>query len=278
MDHGIREIDHLLTAVKDPLAAGADFERLGFTVTPVSHIAALGIANRLVVFSPFEWDTANFIELMGMVSPGRVPPRLEKMLAGGEGGRCLVMMSDDAHAAYHALVAAGYGPEPVTHLRRSWELPGGERLEVELDVIPAMKAPFAFNVCRYYTLQHYHREDFRNHRNGVDRLEAVYCVSDHPARDAAFYVRLFGAAAKKVGPGCLAVRRRHVELVIFTPDAFRAAFNRYAGPGFAGYRLKSRSLDHTRRHFDSLGIAVGDAHEGLYLPAELTHGNLMHIV
>ena len=51
MSYGFLEIDHLL-ASGDPEIGGAAYERLGFTVTPISVIGPLGVANRLVLLRP----------------------------------------------------------------------------------------------------------------------------------------------------------------------------------------------------------------------------------
>ncbi|MGL1682655.1 VOC family protein, partial [Vibrio parahaemolyticus] len=48
MTRTIAEIDHLLTYVADPAEAAALFVRMGFTLSPVSRIEAMGITNYLV--------------------------------------------------------------------------------------------------------------------------------------------------------------------------------------------------------------------------------------
>lgn len=280
MDHGIREIDHLLTAVDDPQSAGSDFERLGFTVTPLSTIESVGVANRLVCFEPHGDDHAAFVELMGLIDPARTPPPLRAILQSGEGVRSLVMASADAFASREALVASGFDPLPVVHLQRQWRLPDGETLQVAFDVIPApVHAPFPFNVCRYHTLAPYVREAFRTHPNGVRRFTGVYGVSASPREDAAVYERLFGTAAVEVDGGWT-VRRDRVELVVMAAAAFAQQFGvPTPAPGVRGYRLGCDDPARTRRWFAERGIACEAVRgaAGFVLPCVATHGNVVHV-
>lgn len=49
MSKPIELIDHLLTYVHDLNAAASLFRRMGFTLSPVSNIEAMGISNHLVL-------------------------------------------------------------------------------------------------------------------------------------------------------------------------------------------------------------------------------------
>ncbi len=42
MSYGFTEIDHLLGSAVDPQRGGEQYERLGFTVTPLSIIESIG--------------------------------------------------------------------------------------------------------------------------------------------------------------------------------------------------------------------------------------------
>lgn len=194
MKNGIAEIDHLLTKVEHPDDAGAHFERLGFTVTPVSQIDSMGLCNRLVLFAPVAEGSANFIELMGITDLAKMPQGMSDLLQGPQGIRSLVMTTPDAHAARAELLANGYPLGEVHHITRDWVLPD-QRLLVEFDVLLPVPAPFAFNVCRYFTLLHYIRPEWTSHGNGVSHLDAVYCVAIEPRITLRYYEDLFGVTA-----------------------------------------------------------------------------------
>lgn len=275
---GLVEIDHLLTAVADAKAAGAEFERLGFTVTPLSVIGAMGLANRLVLLDPLTEGTANFIELMALHDPARANAAMRSLLDGPPGIRSMVMASFDAEASRAALEAQGRAPGPVHKVTREWVLPSGERLDVAFDVLLPMPAPFAFNVCRYRTLRHYLRPAWRAHPNGAKSVVAVHAVADDPAAAADFYVRLFDRPAERLADGSLAVGPGAVRLAIATPADFAAAFGRPAPRpgGYAGYTIRVASLSRldTMLHANSM-TATRAAEQGLVVEAE---GNLIRFV
>ena len=277
MKNGILEIDHLLTKVAQTELSGEHFKRLGFTVTPISHIDAMGLCNRLVLFEPLTEGSANFIELMGVTEIARVPPAMAQLLEGPPGIRSMVMTTLDAHAARAELVGNGYTFGDVHHIARDWVLPD-RRLQVEFDVLLPVPAPFAFNVCRYFSLQHYVRPDWTRHANGIRHLEAVYCVARDPKQALSYFEDLFGVAAIGSDTQGWSVSPGQVQLTVFSPQSWQQRFAAPAQPGFAGYRLRSNDLPKTRRFIQSAGVPIWVQHNGdLLLSREVMFGNFVHI-
>jgi hypothetical protein len=279
MKNGIAEIDHLLTKVEDAHKAGADFERLGFTVTPISIIGAMGIMNRLVLMKPLRPDAANFIELMSVADPARLNAEMATLLAGPEGIRCMVLSGPDADVAQRELEANGYAPGQVHRLSRAWELPD-ETLQVSFDVLLPMKAPFLFNLCRYRTLEHYLRPAWLDHPNGAQSIVSVHCVSADPADDSAYYETLFGQKAGREADGSLAVAPGGVKLAIHAGADFAKTFGTAAprSQGFVGYTIKVASLAATESFLAKAKVPFGRTAEGLVLAAENGHGNVIRFV
>ena len=101
-----RPIDHLVLAVRDLDAARADFQRLGFTLTPVAR-HPFGTANMLAQFG------GSFLEILAVADPAAIPSGdgthfsfgafNRDYLEGGEGLSMLVLKSGDAAAAKAAL-------------------------------------------------------------------------------------------------------------------------------------------------------------------------------
>lgn len=255
---GIVEIDHLLTAVDDAEAAGTEFERLGFTVTPVSVIGSMGLANRLVLLDPLTEGTANFVELMAVHDPVHANPAMRALLTGPPGVRSLVLASFDAEATRAALERQGLAPGPVHKVAREWALPSGERLDVAFDVLLPMRAPsaLAFNVCRYRTLQHYLRPEWRAHPNGAQSLIAVHAVAHDPAAVATFFARLFGCTVERREGGSLAVRPGSVRLTISTPADSVTLFGVLppVSTGYVGYTMRVASLAKLQAFLTSRGL------------------------
>jgi len=240
--HGIEELDHLMTYVADLDAAAADYERLGFRLTPISHISAMGIANRLVPMRPRTPGAANFIELMGVADASRLPAPMREVLAGEPGIKSMVMMTRDAHAAHRLLADAGYPFAPPSHVRREWAIPGEGSVWPEFDVLLPVPAPLKFNVCQYHNVELYLREDWLEHPNTAQTLLAAIGVADDVRPAIAYFERLFGVAAVCGADGGHALSPGRTDLVLYEPAAFEARFGCAApaagdGVAYAGMRI-----------------------------------------
>ena len=278
MKNGILEIDHLLTKVEQPELAGVHFERLGFTVTPLSPIESMGLCNRLVLFAPLTSGSANFIELMGVSDSQRLPPSMAQLMQGPPGIRSMVMVTPEAHAARAELVQSGYPFGEVHHVSREWVMPD-ERIQVEFDVLLPVPAPFAFNVCRYFSLQHYTRPDWTLHANGIRNLEAVYCIAHQPKQAVRYYEDLFGAPAIGSDAQGWSVSPGQVALTVFSPESWLHAFDTPASPGFAGYRLCSANIEATLHYLQSTGLQISlNKNRELMLPSDSMFGCHVHVV
>ncbi len=152
MSYGFTEIDHLLGSAVDPQRGGEKYERLGFTVTPLSVIESLGVGNRMVLLEPLTANTANFVECMGIVDRARVPAAMAQLLEGSEGIRSMVLSGPDAGASYAQLKRDGFEFLPPLDLEREWSLPSGEILRPAFLVTLPAPAPLRFNFCQYSAL------------------------------------------------------------------------------------------------------------------------------
>jgi hypothetical protein len=189
---GILDIDHLMLGISDPDAAAADFERLGFTTTPLSAMPQIGLANRCVLLTPEREGAANYLELLGH-DPQRAAPFMRALLGGGEGIKSLVLAAGDMDAAVKRLADCGAPTSAPLHIARRWTLPDGEALDLAFTVAtPALDAPPVYcNLCQHHTLHHYLRPEWRQHPNGARSLVAVIIEADAPERVTEWYARLF---------------------------------------------------------------------------------------
>ncbi|MEK7944147.1 VOC family protein [Pigmentiphaga sp. YJ18] len=257
--HGIEELDHLMTYVADLDAAGTAYERLGFRLTPVSNIASMGIANRLVPMRPRTPGAANFIELMGVADASLLPAPMREVLSGAPGIKSMVMMTGDAQAAHRMLVDAGYPFAAPSHVRREWAIPGEGSVWPEFDVLLPIPAPLKFNVCQYHNVELYLREDWLEHPNTAESLLAAIGVASDARSAAAYFERLFGVAAVRSADGGHAVSPGRTELVLYEPAAFEARFGCPApaggdGVAYAGMRIAVRDRDRLAALLDANGV------------------------
>ena len=238
---GILDIDHLMLSVADPDAAAADFARLGFTVTPLSAMPQIGLANRCVLLTPAQKGAANYLELLGH-DPQRTSPFMAALLGGGEGIKSLVLAADDMEAAVACLAEAGAAPGAPLHIARRWTLPDGEVLDLAFTVAtPALDAPPLYcNLCQHHTLHHYLRSEWRQHANGARSLVAVLVEADEPARVADWFARLFDRQTVAIEARRVAgARPRAIGLAVTVAD-IEATATVLARNGVAFTRLDDR--------------------------------------
>lgn len=199
MSYGFLEIDHLLAA-DDPNVGGSRYERLGFTITPLSIIEELGVANRLVLLHPFTKGTANFFECMGVVDSVRATGNpMGALLAGEAGIRSMVLSSADAQASFESLSSDGFPFDRLIDVEREWELPDGEVLKPSFRVTLPIDAPLRFNFCEYRTPELYLRDAWLRHENGARHLTKVFAVADDPAAVAHYFERVFAGKSRHCG-------------------------------------------------------------------------------
>jgi len=279
MKNGIAEIDHLLTYVADLDAASAAYERLGFRLTPRSEIGAMGIANRLALLSPLTPGTGNYIELMSAADRTRLPPPMATTLSGAEGVKSMVMATPDAHKAQAELVANGYGFAPPVHVKREWVIPGEGSVWPEFDVMLPIAAPLPFNLCRYFNLDLYLRQDWRTHPNGARHLTATFAVAPDAHATARYYETLFGKPASLGADNAWLVKTAAVELAIYDPLSFAARFGVVAPasetPRYAGYRIAVDKLDALAAPFARNKVAAIPTVQGVAVQA---CGNVIEFV
>jgi len=283
MSLGILEIDHLLTYVPDLAAASQVYERLGFSLSPPSHIEAMGIVNRLVLLTERRAGAANFIELMSVADAARLPPAMSAVLAGEPGIKSMVMMTDDAAQAHRRLVQAGYAFGEPHHLRREWLIPGESPVYPEFDVLLPIPAPLSFNVCQYHNLHLYHRADWRRHANGARSVLACLAVAQDARACSDYYARLFARPAHRDDEGAWVGSPGATELVVHDPATFEARYGvrielRDEASRYAGYRVGVASMATLRECLERASVPHDVRGERVIVRPAAACGNLIEFV
>lgn len=261
MTYGFFEIDHLLASAVDPYRGGDQYERLGFTVTPISIIESLGVGNRLVLLRPLTDGTAAFFECMGVVDPEHVAPAMASLLDGHEGIRSMVLASSDVDASREKLLIDGHTCDPPIDVEREWELPSGEVLRPAFRVTLPVEAPLRFNFCSYRTLHLYLRDAWLRHDNGARHLTDVFAVAHDAASVAGYFERIFASSAARengihsVGPGRVRLRiGDRASLQRFLPGEWLPAAGDAAR--YAGFGVEVESLPALRALLDGRGVEL----------------------
>jgi hypothetical protein len=245
---GTARIDHLLTYVPDLGSAGALFERMGFYLSPVSHIESMGIANRMILMQPKSAGQANFIELMSPYDRGMLPMVMQKVLSGDAGLRSMVLVAPEIEAFHGLMLEQGFASAPPAHAKREWKIPGEASVFPEFDVIFPVEMALRFNACKYYNLHLYLREDWTCHPNSALRLTKVIAVAEKPA-DFEVFSRLFGHEGQNGENGSCVYPSGEIVLEILRPQTVEDRFG-LAPPrteaGYLGYEIEVRSIEQLR--------------------------------
>ncbi len=272
-----RYLDHLLTSVPALDQAAEVFARMGFRLTPISHLEPMGLANRLILMSPSGPGRANYIEIMAPYDRSRLAPAMASVLSGSPGTKSMVFASNDLEAFQQAAATAGFRITPPLHVRREWKIPGEPSVFPEFDVILPVEAALRFNACRYYDLNLYLRPDWLQHPNGAVRVSTCFVVSDRP-ESLLPYAQVFGRAAHSLAGGAWCFPGGEIDLVALPAQLAQRRFGLApppADPGFLGYEIKVASLPHLHRHLLEAQIPFRAVESAICVDPQTAFGNLI---
>ena len=267
----------MVIAVADLDQAAADFERLGFTLTPRGR-HTMGSENHCAMFA------GDYFELLAVPADHPVTRYYSDFLVHGDGLAALALKTDDA-AGFHAeLATSGINAAPPVDFSRPVVLPEGVRdaafriTQLDIGETPGGRI-FA---CQHFTREVVWRPEYEHHANGASGLHGICVLSDpqHFAATRRAYERLFDRTAEGSGEGGRnwRVATGNTPIEVLTPAGFA---ERYAGlaaaaralPFFAALNFRVRSLAQTRSVFDRAGVEFGALADGsIAVSASLTHG------
>ncbi|HEY8252551.1 MAG TPA: VOC family protein [Burkholderiales bacterium] len=223
-------LDHLAHFVPDLGAAAAVWEKLGFTVTPVSHHAVAGkpagTSNRCVMLEE------GYLELLAPAMDTPHAQRVRALMKRYDGVHLACFGTPDAAAEHARLVAHGFEPEPLVSLERAIDT--GARLRFKVVYTPPGKmAEGRVQYCEHLTPEHVWREAFVNPFG----LRAVYVVADDPEEVAARWGR-FGGLLPRPEDGFVRLDTARGRVVIGTQKTLAKLLGEAPpAPALAGYAL-----------------------------------------
>lgn len=278
MSKPIELIDHLLTYVHDLNAAASLFRRMGFTLSPVSNIEAMGISNHLVLMPSTRPGFANYIELMAARDRSLLPPPMARILTEHEGIKSMVLAAADINAAHGAMAQQGFDVPAPVHVKREWMVAPGQSVFPEFDVILPFPAPLTFNCCRYYNVQLYLRPDWTQHANSAWRVSGVFAIANDADALAETFSALFDEP-KATSADAVTVTSG-MELIALTPAAAKARCGvEVAAPGdgaaYLGYVIDVESLDRLQTSLHEGNVAHRAEGEKVYIDPKVGLGNLI---
>jgi hypothetical protein len=187
-DPSVRDIalDHVGVVTRDLAGLAAQYERLGFTVTPLARHADGRIGNHCVMLRN------GYIELLAVIDPNARSATLERFLARYAGVHILAFSIADPQAELARLQHAGIAGPTVTRFERSVDdaTPGMARFDLlQLPDQPEGR----FNLVHHLTPELLWQERFLHHPNNAVSLDAVELAVPEPMATASRLSRLLGA-------------------------------------------------------------------------------------
>jgi len=197
-------LDHVGVFVPDLAAAGQRLERLGFCVSPINLqqnadaagvLRPSGTSNRLAVMR------RGFIEILAATHDTPLATQLRAALKRYQGIHLIALSHADVPAQHSRLTAAGFGMQPVVHLRRHKQTPAGLR-EVAWSVLrpePGVMVEGRVQFALCHTPELTWPDEPIVPENGADGLtDLLLCVKDR-REAAARYGRYAGREATDAG-------------------------------------------------------------------------------
>ena len=242
-----RAIDHIGIASRDLPALAAQYEALGFTLTPLAyHQDHMGTSNRLVQFKG-----GNFIELLTVDRPETMLPHSpgfmgfgqfnHDFLAKREGMSLVIFQTQDAAADLARWKAKGLDVYDQFNFERFATLPDGSQVTVqfELGFVTSPAIPdVLFYVCHNKAEEHFWKPQFQVHENGAEEMTAISLCVPEPEKAANFLSALFDGEVSEAEDGFSVACDTH-RIDVATPEAF-ATQRRVNHPPYGGVGYEVR--------------------------------------
>jgi hypothetical protein len=277
------DLDHVGCIVNTFAKGAAQWERLGFQLTPVSR--QRGAVPGHESFHP--WATANrcvilrdtYLELIGVVDAAAFNP-WARFLAKNEGLHILALRSQNAQSAYARLSARTDALLSPVVRERVLDVDGEPRTMRFRNIFSRDEI---WPEARYLVIEHQTPEflwqpRFQQHANGAIDLVAVTFVADDPVslkpRLAAFgatIVREDDAVISAELPGRGSIN-------IMCNAQFSKTYGYAPSTGLQSITVSFHDLAQTLDFFKSRGVGIANSRDGAWIAAHDANGFVIHLV
>lgn len=276
-----RAIDHLVIAVNDLEAARANWQALGFTVTPVAH-HPFGTANAIIQMD------GTFIELLAVADPSAIPEAgsaqfsfaafNRDFLERHEGISMLALDSRDPAADRDDFEAAGLPVFAPFDFERMAKGPDGIDRKVGFSLTFTAERRLrqvGFFTCRHHYPENFWRAEFQRHRNDALRVASAVLVARDPADFHEFLSKLTGQHDMTSTSLGLIFDLGGSAIEVTSPVGYQSWFGESceADPRrFLACRIAVANLDETRKLLDHGGTTYSERMETVVVPSSAANG------
>ena len=268
---GAVALDHVGVVGHDLAALAAQYERLGFTLTPRALTGDGRIANRCAMLRQ------GYLELMAL-APGRASATLTRMLARHAGAHIIAVAVEDVAATLARLRRAGIECPGVENSERAIYAADRTRPRARFAHLPVPELLEArVNLIRHLTPELLWQERFLCHPNHVVALAEVALAVPAPAESAARFSRLVGCPVVPDPAGGYALALAHGAVRLLPEEALDVAPP--SVPAIVGVTLRTDDAGAAvTRLLSGAGIAHGVADGAVTTPAVFSGGVALRFV
>jgi Glyoxalase-like domain len=274
-------IDHAVVMVGDLDAAAANWQRLGFTISPRgTHSAKMGTGNYTIMLDP------DYIELLGVLADTEHNAPARAFLAQREGIERVAFTAVDSAAGAEEIRARGFEPIGPTDFERPVPMPDGSLSAAKFRTFqwPVAEAPGGVRIfaCQHKTRETVWIPELMKHANGAKRLKQMLIVAAEPAKEAAHLVRLIDGGIRTEPDGAIALPSGpdRADFVFLTKDQLG---RRYPGVsladlperGSAGLVIATSDLAAAEKAAGGTAVRSGGA---VCVPPAVANGTLLAFV
>lgn len=178
-------LDHVGVVTRDLAGLATQYERLGFTVTPLARHTDGRIGNHCVMLRH------GYIELLAVVDPKARSATLDRFLARYAGVHILALSIADPQGERARLQRAGIAAPTATRFERSTDDTTSAMARLDLLQLPDQPEG-RFNLVHHLTPELLWQERFLHHPNNALSLETVELTVAEPLAAASRLSRLLG--------------------------------------------------------------------------------------
>jgi hypothetical protein len=180
-------LDHVGVVTRDLAALAAQYQHLGFTLTPLARQTDGRIGNRCAMLH------RSYLELLAVVDPNAGSATLDRFLARYAGIHILAFAIDDPQVVLARLRRAEVEAPSIAHSERPIDDldPAGAYARFELIQLPDQPEG-RINLVHHLTPEVLWQERFLRHANNAVALDDVVLAVAEPAETAARFSRLVG--------------------------------------------------------------------------------------
>ncbi|MGJ8547638.1 MAG: VOC family protein [Sulfitobacter sp.] len=284
MSHPVKGIDHCFVLVEDLDTSAAQYQSLGFTLSPRGvHSEAKGSANYTIMFPD------DYFELLGLLRATPLNAARGKALKDhGQGLHAVACRIDNAENAATQLTELGIGTNGLGSFERPVDLPNGGTGVAAFStlVFDTAEVPKgSVFMCQHKTRETVWLPELLTHANTACGLASILIASETPQEDAKGYARLWADGQAVAAPYGYTVETgaNSAPLKLMTAQTLAAHYpemdlSQAPNGVFSGMQITVSDLKAAEKCLETAGITAFKTQSGVAVAPVDTSGVILEFV